>query len=77
MTLENQKQETVWSENESPSIKTFTLANFRELPQIQQMSEEKQFEMENTVAAVADGTVTAVLVSEGDSDLHWREGSWR
>ena len=46
MTLENQKQETVWSENESPSIKTYTLANFRELPQIQQMSEEKQFEME-------------------------------
>ncbi len=41
MTL-NQKQKTVWSENESPSIKTFTLANFRELPQIQKMSEEKK-----------------------------------
>ena len=45
MTLD-QKQKTVWSENESPSIKTFTLANFRELPQIQKMSEEKKFEME-------------------------------
>ena len=45
MTLD-QKQKTVWSENESPSIKTYTLANFRELPQIQKMSEEKQFEME-------------------------------
>ncbi len=45
MTLD-QKQKTVWSENESPSIKTYTLANFRELPQIQKMSEEKKFEME-------------------------------
>jgi len=45
MTLD-QKQKTVWSENESPSIKTYTLANFRELPQIQKMSEEKKIEME-------------------------------
>ena len=45
MTLD-QKQKTVWSENESPSIKTYTLASFRELPQIQKMSEEKKFEME-------------------------------
>ena len=45
MTLD-QKQKTVWTETESPSIKTYTLANFRELPQIQKMSEEKQFEME-------------------------------
>ena len=36
--LLDQKQKTVWSENESPSIKTYTLANFRELPQIKKMS---------------------------------------
>ena len=46
MTLQDQKQESVWTENESPSIKTYTLANFRNLPTIQKMSEEKQFEME-------------------------------
>ena len=39
-------QESVWSETESPSLKSFTLANFRQLPQIQKLSEEAQFEME-------------------------------
>ena len=37
-------QESVW--DESPSLKSYTLANFRHLPQIQKLSEEKQFEME-------------------------------
>jgi KamA family protein len=37
-------QETVW--NESPSLKSYTLANFREIPQIQQLSEQTKFEME-------------------------------
>ena len=37
-------QETVW--DESPSLKSFTLANFREIPQIQNLSEQTQFEME-------------------------------
>ncbi len=37
-------QETVW--DESPSLKSYTLANFRDIPQIQNLSEEKQFEME-------------------------------
>ncbi|MEE9241768.1 MAG: lysine 2,3-aminomutase [Nitrosopumilaceae archaeon] len=46
MTLQNQEQSTVWTETESPSIKTYTLSNFRELPQIKKMSEEKKFEME-------------------------------
>ena len=46
MTLENQEQNSVWTETESPSIKTYTLSNFRKLPQIQKMSEEKKFEME-------------------------------
>ena len=27
-------------------MKSYTLSNFRKLPQIQQLSEEKQFEME-------------------------------
>ena len=46
MTSQHQKQESVWDVTESPSIKTYTLANFRDLPQIQEMSSEKQFEME-------------------------------
>ena len=36
--------ESVW--DDSPSLKSYTLSNFRELPQIQKLSEEKQFEME-------------------------------
>lgn len=32
--------------NLSPNIKTYTLTNFRDLPQIQNLSEETQFEME-------------------------------
>ena len=41
-----QSSESVWSIEESPKIKSYTLANFRTLPQIQEFSEEKQFEME-------------------------------
>ena len=37
-------QETVW--DESPSLKSYTLANFRTIPQIQNFSEQTQFEME-------------------------------
>ena len=36
--------ESVW--DDSPTLKSYTLSNFRELPQIQKLSEEKQFEME-------------------------------
>ncbi|MFB5610283.1 MAG: KamA family radical SAM protein [Nitrosopumilaceae archaeon] len=39
-------QESTWSETESPKIQSYTLANFRTLPQIQKLSEERQFEME-------------------------------
>ncbi len=39
-------QESVWSETESPSLKSYTLANFRQLPQIQQLPEQTKFEME-------------------------------
>jgi KamA family protein len=46
MTSQNQKQESVWDVTESPSIKTYTLTNFKDLPQIQKISEEKKFEME-------------------------------
>ena len=39
-------QESVWSETESPRIQSYTLTNFRNIPQIQKLSEEQQFEME-------------------------------
>ena len=41
-----QNQESVWSVDESPSIKSYTLANLRKLPQIENFSEEEIFEME-------------------------------
>ena len=37
-------QKSTW--DESPSLKSYTLANFRTLPQIQNLSEQEQFEME-------------------------------
>ena len=37
-------QETIWGD--SPSLKSYTLSNFRELPEIQNISERQQFEME-------------------------------
>ncbi len=37
-------QESVW--DGSPSLKSYTLSNFRDLPQIQNLSEQTQFEME-------------------------------
>ena len=39
-------QESIWSETESPRIQSYTLNNFRSLPQIQKLSEEQKFEME-------------------------------
>jgi KamA family protein len=39
-------QESTWSESESPRIQSYTLANFRNLPQIQKLSEQQRFEME-------------------------------
>ena len=39
-------QKPVWSETESPRIQSYTLTNFRNIPQIQKLSEEQQFEME-------------------------------
>ena len=42
----SQGLEQAWSEFESPKYKSYTLGNFREIPQIQSLSEEKQFEIE-------------------------------
>ena len=41
-----QNQESQWKIDESPRIMSYTLANFRQLPQIQKLGEAKQFEME-------------------------------
>jgi hypothetical protein len=38
------QQESVWGG--TPSLKSYTLSNFRTLPQIQNLGEEIQFEME-------------------------------
>jgi len=40
------EQQTLWSVDETASIKSYTLMNFRTIPQIQQISEETQFQME-------------------------------
>ena len=40
------EQRAIWSINETISIKSYTLMNFRTIPQIQEMSKEDQFEME-------------------------------
>jgi len=40
------EQQALWSVNETTPIKSYTLINFRKIPQIQQMSEETQFEMD-------------------------------
>lgn len=37
-------QETIW--DDSPSLKSYTLSNFRKIPHIQNLSEKTQFEME-------------------------------
>lgn len=39
-------QETAWSEYESPRYVPYNLSNFREIPQIHNLSEKKQFEIE-------------------------------
>ena len=40
------EQQALWSVDETTSIKSYTLGNFRTIPQIQQISEETLFEME-------------------------------
>ena len=40
------EQQALWTVDETTSIKSYTLGNFRTIPQIQQISKETQFEME-------------------------------
>ncbi|MGI0026816.1 MAG: KamA family radical SAM protein [Nitrosopumilaceae archaeon] len=44
--MELQKFDYEWDEFRSPPYKSYTLMNFREIPQIKKLSKEKQFEME-------------------------------
>ena len=46
-------QESVWTVDESPSILSYTLANFRKLPQLEQFTEEQIFDMEVVGNAVS------------------------
>ena len=58
------QQESVW--NNSPSLKSYTLANFRTLPQVQNLSEETQFEMEvvgNVLPFKANNYVVEQLIN--------------
>tara|TARA_B100000959_G_scaffold280223_1_gene341672 strand:+ start:285 stop:1658 length:1374 start_codon:yes stop_codon:yes gene_type:complete len=43
---QSNQQESIWTVDSSPSIQSFTLANLRKIPQIQNFSEEQIFEME-------------------------------
>ncbi len=60
-------QESVW--DESPSLKSYTLSNFRNLPQIQNLSEETRFEMEvvgNVLPFKANNYVVEQLIDWND-----------
>lgn len=41
-----QKVENVWDESNAPQYKSYTLINFRDIPQIKKFPKEKQFEIE-------------------------------
>ena len=59
-------QETVW--DEEPRLRSYTLANFRDIPQIAAMSEERQFEMEvvgNVLPFKANNYVIERLIDWG------------
>jgi len=59
-------QESAW--DESPSLKSYTLTNFRELPQIEALAEEKKFEMEvvgNVLPFKANNYVVEQLIDWG------------
>ena len=60
-------QESIW--DNAPNMKSYTLSNFRKLPQIQQLSEEKQFEMEvvgNVLPFKANNYVVEQLIDWKD-----------
>ncbi|WP_316506811.1 lysine 2,3-aminomutase [Nitrosopumilus sp.] len=57
-------QESIW--DDSPSLKSYTLSNFHELPQIQKLSEETRFEMEvvgNVLPFKANNYVVEQLIN--------------
>jgi len=65
-------QESVWSETESPRIKTYTLINFHDLPQIQKLSEQQQFEMEvvgNVLPFKANNYVVEQLIDWNNTNV--------
>ena len=58
------QQESIW--DDSPSLKSYTLSNFRQLPQIQNLSEETRFEMEvvgNVLPFKANNYVVEQLIN--------------
>ena len=60
-------QETVWEE--APRLRSYTLANFREIPQIAEMPEERKFEMEvvgNVLPFKANNYVIEQLINWDD-----------
>lgn len=61
-------QETIWEE--APRLRSYTLANFREIPQIAEMPEEKKFEMEvvgNVLPFKANNYVIEQLINWDDA----------
>ncbi|HET8719686.1 MAG TPA: lysine 2,3-aminomutase [Candidatus Nitrosotenuis sp.] len=61
--------ESVWTEFESPNFKSYTLYNFRDIPQISNLSKEKQFEMEvvgNVLPFKTNNYVTDQLIDWTD-----------
>ena len=65
-----QNQESIWSVDESPSIRSYTLANLRKLPQIEKFSEEEIFDMEvvgNVLPFKANNYVVEQLIDWGNT----------
>lgn len=61
--------ESVWTEFESPNYKSYTLYNFRDIPQISNLSKEKQFEVEvvgNVLPFKTNNYVTDQLIDWND-----------
>ena len=62
-------QETVWDAGKPPSIRSYTLGNFRSLPQIQKLTEEQRLEMEvvgNVLPFKANNYVVEQLIDWND-----------
>ena len=46
MAQTSNQQESIWTVDSSPKIKSYTLSNLRKIPQIENFTEEQSFEME-------------------------------